>query len=58
LINVTGGVDLTLYEVNEAATLIQEEAHEDANIIFGAVIDEGLRDEMRMSILLIRSQII
>jgi cell division protein FtsZ len=51
LINVTGGVDLTLYEVNEAATLIQEEAHEEANIIFGAVIDESLRDEMRITVI-------
>ena len=41
LINVTGGSDMALYEVNEAASLIQEEAHEDANIIFGAVIDES-----------------
>ena len=46
LINITGSHDLSLHEVNEAATLIQEEAHEDANIIFGAVIDEqhGRRD--------------
>ena len=51
LINVTGGVDLTLYEVNEAATLIQEEAHEESNIIFGAVIDESLRDEMRITVI-------
>jgi cell division protein FtsZ len=51
LINVTGGVDLTLYEVNEAASLIQEEAHEEANIIFGAVIDESLRDEMRITVI-------
>ena len=39
LINITGGPDLTLHEVNEASTLIQEAAHEDANIIFGSVID-------------------
>ncbi len=51
LINVTGGVDLTLYEVNEAASLIQEEAHEEANIIFGAVIDESVRDEMRITVI-------
>jgi cell division protein FtsZ len=43
LINITGGADMTLYEVNEASTLIQEAAHEEANIIFGAVIDEGLK---------------
>ncbi len=51
LINVTGGPDLSLYEVNEASSLIQEEAHEDANIIFGAVIDENLRDEMRVTVI-------
>ncbi|MBI2083628.1 MAG: cell division protein FtsZ [Deltaproteobacteria bacterium] len=42
LLNVTGGSDMTLYEVNEAAKLIQEEAYHDANIIFGAVIDEKI----------------
>ncbi len=42
LLNVTGGRDLTLFEVNEAAKLVQEEAHEEANIIFGAVIDDQL----------------
>jgi cell division protein FtsZ len=51
LINITGGSDLTLFEVNEAATLIQEEAHEDANIIFGAVIDENVRDELRVTVI-------
>src|SRR5438128_8697575 len=51
LINITGGPDLTLHEVNEAATLIQEEADEDANIIFGAVIDESMGDEMRITVI-------
>lgn len=51
LINVTGGADLSLYEVNEAASLIQEEAHEDANIIFGAVIDDQLSDELRVTVI-------
>lgn len=51
LINITGGPDLTLYEVNEASTLIQEEAHEEANIIFGAVIDENLRGEVRVTVI-------
>jgi cell division protein FtsZ len=50
LINVTGGPDMSLYEVNEAASLIQEEAHEDANIIFGAVIDEQIGDEVRVTV--------
>ena len=52
LINITGGPDLTLHEINEAATLIQEAAHEDANIIFGAVIDESmLEGEMRVTVI-------
>jgi cell division protein FtsZ len=51
LISVTGGPDLGIYEVNEACMLIQEEAHEDANIIFGAVIDENLKDEMRITVI-------
>ena len=52
LINITGGPDLTLYEVNEASTLIQEAAHVDANIIFGAVIDEGMPEgEMRVTVI-------
>src|SRR5215471_16492113 len=51
LINVTGGLDLALYEVNEAASLIQEEAHEDANIIFGAVIDPAVNDEIRVTVI-------
>jgi len=51
LINITGGPDLTLHEVNEAATLIQEEADEEANIIFGAVIDESMADEVRITVI-------
>jgi len=52
LINITGGPDLTLYEVNEASTLIQEAAHEDANIIFGAVIDESIpAGEIRVTVI-------
>src|SRR5215469_10676834 len=51
LINVTGGPDMSLYEVTEAASLIQEESHEDANIIFGAVIDERLADEIRITVI-------
>jgi cell division GTPase FtsZ len=52
LINITGGTDLTLYEVNEASTLIQEAAHEDANIIFGAVIDESVPEgELRVTVI-------
>ncbi|HEX8707168.1 MAG TPA: cell division protein FtsZ [Pyrinomonadaceae bacterium] len=51
LINITGGPDLTLYEVNEASSIIREAADEDANIIFGAVIDETLRDEMKITVI-------
>jgi cell division protein FtsZ len=52
LINITGGTDLTLFEVNESSTLIQEAAHEDANIIFGAVIDESMPEgEMRVTVI-------
>jgi len=51
LINITGGPDLCLHEVNEAASMIQEEAHEDANIIFGAVIDENITDEIRITVI-------
>jgi cell division protein FtsZ len=51
LINVTAGPDLTLHEVNEASTMIQEDAHEDANIIFGAVIDEAVGEEVRVTVI-------
>ena len=51
LINITGGPDLCLHEVNEAASMIQEEAHDEANIIFGAVIDETMLDEIRITVI-------
>ncbi len=51
LINITGGPDLCLHEVNEAASMIQEEADEDANIIFGAVIDDDIKDEIRLTVI-------
>jgi cell division protein FtsZ len=51
LINITGGPDLTLHEVNEASSLIQQAAHEDANIIFGSVIDPNLSDELRITVI-------
>jgi cell division protein FtsZ len=51
LINITGSQNLTLHEVNEAATLIQDEADDEANIIFGAVIDENLDDELRITVI-------
>ncbi|GBC81187.1 Cell division protein FtsZ [bacterium HR10] len=51
LINVTGGPDITLHEINQSITLIREIAHEDANILFGAVIDESIRNEMRITVI-------
>jgi cell division protein FtsZ len=51
IINVTGGKDLSLFEVNEASTLITEAAHEDAEIIFGAVIDEDMGDDVRVTVI-------
>jgi cell division protein FtsZ len=51
LINITGGPDLTLHEVNEASSLIQQAAHEDANIIFGSVIDPNLTEEVRITVI-------
>ncbi|MCM2313738.1 MAG: cell division protein FtsZ, partial [Thermoanaerobaculia bacterium] len=51
LINITGGSDMTLFEVNEAASIIQEAADEDANIIFGAVIDPKMKDEVKVTVI-------
>jgi cell division protein FtsZ len=51
LLNITGGRDLGLFEVNEAAEIIQGAADKDANIIFGAVIDEGMTDEVRVTVI-------
>lgn len=51
LLNVTGGSDLGLLEINEAAAIVQEAADPDANIIFGAVIDESLKDEIRITVI-------
>jgi hypothetical protein len=52
LINITGGSEMTLFEVNEASSLVHEAAHEDANIIVGAVIDDTLgEDELRVTVI-------
>jgi len=51
IINVTGGSDLSLLEVSEASSLIQEAAHEDANIIFGAVVDERLEGQVKVTVI-------
>jgi cell division protein FtsZ len=51
LINVTGGSDMTLFEVHEAASIIQEAADEEANIIFGTVIDPRMKDEIKVTVI-------
>jgi len=51
LINISGSSSLKLSEVNEASTLIQNAAHEDANIIFGAVLDEAMGDEVKITVI-------
>ncbi|HKO57899.1 MAG TPA: cell division protein FtsZ [Thermoanaerobaculia bacterium] len=51
LINVTGGPDMTLFEVHEAASIIQEAADEEANIIFGTVIDPKMKDEVKVTVI-------
>ena len=50
LFNVTGGEDMTLFEVNEAAAIIRESADKDVNLIFGAVIDPSLKDQIRITV--------
>ncbi|MCD6475809.1 MAG: cell division protein FtsZ [Anaerolineaceae bacterium] len=51
LFNITGGPEMTLFEVNQAAAIIQETAHPDVNIIFGAVIDPTMGDEIRLTVI-------
>ena len=51
IINITGGSNLTLHEVNEATSIIQEAADEDAQIIFGTVIDESLNDKVKVTVI-------
>jgi cell division protein FtsZ len=50
LLSITGGRDLSLWEVNEAARAVAEAAHPDANIIFGAMLDEGVKDEVWVTV--------
>ena len=50
LFNITGGPDMSLHEVNEAASLIKSAAHPDCNVIFGAVVDESMKDQMRITV--------
>jgi cell division protein FtsZ len=51
LINITGGTDMSLYDVHEAASTVQTAAHADAHIIFGAVIDEQMQDTVRVTVI-------
>jgi len=51
LVNVTGGPDMTLFEVNEAMTLVRDEADENANIIFGSVMQENLADQVKVTVI-------
>ena len=51
LFNITSGPNLSLFEVNEAAEIIKNKAHPDANIIFGAVIDESLTEDLRITLI-------
>jgi len=51
LLSITGSSEMTLFEVNEASTLVQSEAHDDANIIFGTVIDDSMGDEIRITVI-------
>jgi cell division protein FtsZ len=51
LLSIAGGSDLGLFEINEAANLVATAAHEEANIIFGAVIDDALGDEVRVTVI-------
>ena len=51
LINITGGENMTLSEINEATTLIQKEAHEDANVIWGMVVDKAMKEDIRVTVI-------
>ena len=51
LINITGGENMTLNEINEATTLVQKEAHEDANVIWGMVVDKAMKEEIRVTVI-------
>jgi len=51
LFNITGGSDMTLFEINEAAAIIKESAHPEVNLIFGAQVDESMGDEVRITVI-------
>ena len=54
LLSITGGPDLSLWEVNEAAQIVQEAAHPEANIIFGAMVDPNLTDQVWITVIATR----
>ena len=51
IINITAGNNLTLYEVHQACELVHQSAHQEANIIFGAMIDESIKDEVKVTVI-------
>jgi cell division protein FtsZ len=51
LINIVGGPDMKIKEIREAASLVQEQAHEDANVIFGASVDEAMGDALKVTVI-------
>ncbi len=51
LVNITGGLDISLHEIHDAVAIVRESAHEDANIIFGAVIEGNMSDELRVTLI-------
>lgn len=54
LINITGGEDMSIIDINEAANLVMQAADSEANIIFGAGIDENMDDDVRITVIAIR----
>jgi cell division protein FtsZ len=51
LVNITGGLDISLHEIHDAVAIVRESAHDDANIIFGAVIESHMSDELRVTVI-------
>jgi cell division GTPase FtsZ len=51
LVNITGGLDISLHEIHDAVAIVRESAHDDANIIFGAVIEANMSDELRVTVI-------
>ena len=51
LLNITGGSDMGLFEIDEAASIIRQAAHEECNVIFGAVVDDSMGDQLRVTVI-------